>query len=134
MRGLSFSKAEIKFLQLNELCRIATCDNNIPYVTPVSYIFEKGKFYFATDYNTRKYANLIANNKISLVVDTIENNKERAVVIRGTTIIIYNDRKFEDLYKMFYDKFDSVRIDPWWKQRKGPIIEVIPTTKTSWGV
>jgi hypothetical protein len=67
------------------------------------------------------------------VVDTTENNKERAVVIRGTTTIIH-DGRFEDLYKMFYDKFDWVRVDPWWKQREGPIIEVIPKTKTSWGV
>jgi len=36
--------------------------------------------------------------------------------------------------KMFYDKFDWVRVDPWWKQREGPIIEVIPKTKTSWDV
>jgi nitroimidazol reductase NimA-like FMN-containing flavoprotein (pyridoxamine 5'-phosphate oxidase superfamily) len=135
MKGLSFRKDEVKFLQSNEICRIATSHNNVPYVTPVSYIFENGKFYFATDYKTRKYANLIKNNKISLVVDTIENNKERAVVIQGITGIIHPDgRKFEDLYKTFYDKFESVRIDVWWEERKGPIIEVIPKTKTSWGV
>ena len=134
MKGLSFRKNEVKFLQSNENCRIATCDNNVPYITPVSYIFEKGKFYFPTDYKTRKYTNLKKNNKIALVVDTSENNKERAVVIRGTTTIIHDGRKFEDLYKMFYDKFDWVRVDPWWKQREGPIIEVIPKTKTSWGV
>jgi nitroimidazol reductase NimA-like FMN-containing flavoprotein (pyridoxamine 5'-phosphate oxidase superfamily) len=134
MKRLSFRKDEVKFLKSYETCRIATCDNNVPYVTPVSYIFEKGKFYFATDYKTRKYANLKKNNKISLVVDTTENNKDRAVVIRGITTIIHDGRKFEELYRMFYDKFDSVRIDPWRKQRKGPIIEMIPKTKTSWGV
>jgi nitroimidazol reductase NimA-like FMN-containing flavoprotein (pyridoxamine 5'-phosphate oxidase superfamily) len=131
---LSFGKDEVKFLQSNEICIIATSDNNIPYATPVSYIFKNGRFYFATDCKTRKYTNLKKNNRVALVVETTENNKERAVVIRGITRIIYDDREFEELYKMFYDKFDSVRIDPWWEQRKGPIIEVIPKTKTSWGV
>lgn len=134
MRGLSFMKGEVKFIQSNEICKIATCDNNVPHVTPVSYIFERGKFYFPTNYKTRKYANLKKNNKISLVVDTTENNKERTVVILGTTTIIHDGKKFEKLYKMFYNKFDWARIDPWWKQRKGPIIEVIPKTMASWGV
>lgn len=131
---MSFRKGEIEFLRSNEICRIATCDSNVPHVTPVSYIFERGKFYFPTNYKTRKYANLKKNKKISLVVDTTENNKERAVVILGTTIIIHNGKKFEELYRMFYDKFDWARIDPWWKQRKGSIIEVIPKTKVSWGI
>ena len=134
MNGIIFSKGEIKFLRSNEICRIATCDSNVPHVPPVSYIFERGKFYFPTNYKTRKYANLKKNKKISLLVDTTENNKERAVLIQGITRIIHPDgRKFEDLYKMFYDKFYSVRIDPWWEERKGPIIEVIPKTKTTWG-
>lgn len=131
---MSFRKGEIEFLRSNEICRIATCDSNVPHVTPVSYIFERGKFYFPTNYKTRKYANLKKNKKISLVVDTTENNKERAVVILGTTIIIHNGKKFEELYRMFYDKFDWARIDPWWKQSKGAIIEVIPKTKVSWGI
>lgn len=134
MKGLSFGKGEVKFLQSNEICIIATCDNNIPFATPVSYIFKNGKFYFATDYKTRKYANLKKNNRVALVVDITENKKEMAVVIRGITRIICNGREFEELYKVFYGKFDSVRIDSWWKQRKGPIIEVIPKTKASWGV
>jgi nitroimidazol reductase NimA-like FMN-containing flavoprotein (pyridoxamine 5'-phosphate oxidase superfamily) len=134
MRGMSFRKCEIEFLRSNEICRIATCDRNVPHVIPVSYIFERGKFYFPTNYKTRKYANLKKNNEISLVVDTTENNKDRAVVILGTTTINHFGKKFEELYRMFYDKFDWVRIDPWWKQRKGVIIEVIPKTKASWGI
>lgn len=68
------------------------------------------------------------------MVDTTENNKEKAVVILGTTTIIHDGKKFEELYKIFYDKFDWARIDPWWKQRKAAIIEVIPKTKASWGI
>jgi nitroimidazol reductase NimA-like FMN-containing flavoprotein (pyridoxamine 5'-phosphate oxidase superfamily) len=133
MKGVTFRKDEIKYLRSNEICRIATCNNNLPHVTPVSYIFDKGKFYFDTDYNTLKYANLNKNNRISLVVDTTENNKNKAVVTRGITTFIHKGRKFQNLYDMFYDKFYWVKKDPW-KEGDAPFIEVIPKTKVSWGL
>lgn len=133
MNGVIFSKGEIKFLRSNEICRIATCNNNLPHVTPVSYIFDMGKFYFARDYNTLKYANLDKNNRISLVVDTTENNKNKAVVTRGITTFIHKGRKFQNLYDMFHNKFDWVKNDPW-KEGDAPFIEVIPKTKVSWGL
>ena len=133
MNGVIFSKGEIKFLRSNEICRIATCNNNLPHVTPVSYIFDMGKFYFATDYNTLKYDNLNKNNRISLVVDTTENNKNKTVVTRGITTFIHKGRKFQNLYDMFHNKFDWVKNDPW-KEGDAPFIEVIPKTKVSWGL
>src|ERR671911_306339 len=133
MKRVTFRKDEIKYLRSNEICRIATCNNNVPHVTPVSYIFNEGKFYFATDYNTLKYANLNKNNRISLVVDTTENNKNKAVVTRGITRFIHKGRKFQSLYHVFYDKFEWVKKDPW-KEGDAPFIEVIPKTKVSWGL
>lgn len=132
MNEVTFTEVEIKFLCSNEICRIATCSNDLPHVTPVSYIFDKGKFYFATDYNTLKYNNLKKNNRISLVVDTSENNRNTAVVIRGTTSFIHKGRKFEILFNRFREKFDWVKKDPW-KQGEAPFIEVISNTKVSWG-
>jgi uncharacterized protein len=133
MKCVSFSRREIQFLRSNEICRVATCNNNLPHVTPVSYIFDDGKFYFATDYNTQKYANLKKNNRISLVVDTMENNKNRAIVTRGITEFIHKGKKFENLYDLFYNKFDWVRDDPW-KQGEAPFVVVNPKTKVSWGI
>jgi len=53
-----FTQKEIEFLQNNEACRIATSHDNIPHVTLVTYYFEDGFFYLATDYDTKKYSNL----------------------------------------------------------------------------
>ncbi|MEM4220644.1 MAG: pyridoxamine 5'-phosphate oxidase family protein, partial [Candidatus Caldarchaeum sp.] len=62
------SDAELKFVQSNELCRLATSDeHNQPHVVPVAYIFTDNKFYIATDYGTKKLANIKKNNKVSLV-------------------------------------------------------------------
>ena len=133
MKGVFFSEREIQFLYSNEICRVATCYNNLPHVTPVSYIFDNGKFYFATDYDTLKYANLKKNNRISLVVDTSENNYNRAIVTRGITKFIHKGKKFENLYDLFYDRFDWVRNDPW-EQGEAPFVVVVLKTKVSWGI
>lgn len=133
MNGVSFSRSEIQFLQSNEICRVATCNNNLPHVTPVSYIFDEGKFYFATDYNTQKYANLKKNNRISLVVDTTENNNNRAIVTRGITEFVHKGKKFENLYDLFYNRFGWVRDSPW-KHGEAPFVVVSPKTKVSWGI
>jgi nitroimidazol reductase NimA-like FMN-containing flavoprotein (pyridoxamine 5'-phosphate oxidase superfamily) len=54
--NIKFSDKEIQFLLNNEVCRVATVSpGNIPRVVPVSYIFTDNLFFFATDYNTRKY-------------------------------------------------------------------------------
>ena len=132
MNEVTFTDAEIKFLCTNEICRIATSSNDQPHVTPVSYVFDEGEFYFATDYNTLKYNNLKKNNRISLVVDTTENNRNTAIVIRGTTTFIHKGGKFEILYNIFREKFDWVKKDPW-KQGEAPFIKVILKNKTSWG-
>lgn len=133
MKVVSFSRNEIQFLRSNEICRVATCKNNLPHVTPVSYIFNDGKFYFATDYNSVKYANLKKNNRISLVVDTVENNKNSAIVTNGITIFIHRGKKFENLYDLFYSRFEWVREDSW-KQGEAPFVMVIPKSKVSWGI
>lgn len=133
MKAVSFSRNEIQFLRSNEICRVATCKNNLPHVTPVSYIFNDGKFYFATDYNTVKYANLKKNNRISLVVDTVQNNKNIAIVTMGIAKIIHRGKKFENLYDLFYDRFEWVREEPW-KQGDAPFVMVIPKSKVSWGI
>ena len=133
MKGVFYSRREIQFLNSNVICRVGTCYNNLPHVTPVSYIFDDGKFYFATDYDTLKYANLKKNNRISLVVDTSENNNNRAIVTRGITKFIHKGKKFENLYDLFYDRFDWVRNDPW-EQGEAPFVLVVPKTKVSWGI
>lgn len=132
MKAVSFSRNEIQFLRSNEICRVATCKNNLPHVTPVSYIFNDGKFYFATDYNTVKYANLKKNNRISLVVDTVQNNNI-AIVTMGIAKFIHRGKKFENLYDLFHDRFEWVREDPW-KQGEAPFVMVIPKSKVSWGI
>jgi nitroimidazol reductase NimA-like FMN-containing flavoprotein (pyridoxamine 5'-phosphate oxidase superfamily) len=131
---IKFSDNEIKFLLANEGCRIATISpDNTPHITPVSYIFEDGFFYFATDYNTRKYKNLKTNPNVALVVDIYSSVNNRAVIVQGKVTIIEQGKEFQKLYDNFNTRFEWVRIDPW-NEGQAPFIRVNPYKKISWGL
>lgn len=133
-KEVKFSKKEEKFLLENEVGRVATSHNDIPHITPVSYIYENNWFFIATDYDTRKYKNLKANKNIALAVDIYNSSVEnKAVVIQGTVDIIERGEEFKKLYQKFDKKFEWVRNDPW-KEGEAPFIKVTPFSKISWGL
>lgn len=129
-----FNKKEEKFLLENEVCRLSTSHNDIPHITPVTYIYEKNFLFFATDYETRKYKNIKLNNKIAVAIDTYSSSVEnKAVIIQGIAAIIEGGREFRDLYRKFNKKFEWVRKDPW-KEGEAPFIKIRVTNKLSWGL
>jgi nitroimidazol reductase NimA-like FMN-containing flavoprotein (pyridoxamine 5'-phosphate oxidase superfamily) len=130
---VKFSSKEFKFLEENEGCRVATCAQEIPHIAPVSYYFEDGFFYFATDYDTKKYRNLKKNNKIAISVDIYTPGRHRAVIVQGSIQFIEKGPQFKRLYDIFYKKFAWVRADPW-KENEAPFVKIIPRTKVSWGL
>jgi nitroimidazol reductase NimA-like FMN-containing flavoprotein (pyridoxamine 5'-phosphate oxidase superfamily) len=130
---VSFSESEFDFLTTNEACRIATCHDGIPHVVPVSYIFEDGSFFIATDYETRKYENIKHNKAAALVVDVYSSVGNSAVCIQGTAETIESGEEFSRLYEKFHDRFEWVRRDPW-KEGEAPFVKITPTSKVSWGL
>jgi uncharacterized protein len=130
---VTFSQTERDFLNDNEACRIATCHHGIPHVVPVSYIFERGAFFIATDYETRKYENLKHNKSAALVVDIYSSVGNRAVCVQGTAEIIERGEEFARLYRIFQDRFEWVRRDAW-NEGEAPFVKIMPTNKVSWGL
>lgn len=128
-----FSQAESDFLGRNEACRLATCHDGIPHVVPVSYIFEHGSFFIATDYETRKYENIKHNKLVALVVDIYSSVDNTAVCVQGTAEIIERGEEFSRLYRIFHDRFEWVRRDSW-DEGEAPFVKVTPTNKVSWGL
>jgi len=129
-----FSVNELKFIVDNEICRIATSKNNIPHVVPVCYIYKKNNIIFATDYNTKKYNNLITNNRISVIIDVFDKkNGNKGIYITGIAFILEKGKEFKELYELFYDKFDWVKRDPW-KEGEAPFIKIQIIKKVSWGL
>ncbi|HEX2106527.1 MAG TPA: pyridoxamine 5'-phosphate oxidase family protein [Nitrososphaera sp.] len=133
MATISFTKSEIDFLSRNEACRIATCNNGIPHVVPVSYIFENGSFLIATDYETKKYENIKRNKVAALVVDIYSSVGNSALCVQGIAETIESGQEFSRLYKIFHDRFEWVRRDPW-TEGEAPFVKITPTNKVSWGL
>jgi len=130
---VNFSRAERDFLSSNEACRIATCHDGIPHVVPVSYVFEHGSFFIATDYETKNYDNIKHNKRAALVIDIYSSVGNSAVCMQGTAEIIEKGKEFARLYKIFHDRFEWVRRDPW-EEGEAPFLKVTPANKVSWGL
>jgi uncharacterized protein len=130
---VTFTKAERDFLISNEACRIATCRDNVPHVVPVSYVFEDGAFYIATDYETKKYENIKENDRVALAVDVYSSVGNKAVCVQGSARVIEKGSEFARLYKIFEKRFEWVRRDPW-EEGEAPFLKVTPTRKVSWGL
>ena len=130
---IKFTIKESQFLTENEGCRIATCAKDVPHIAPVTYYFEDDFFYFATDYDTKKYANLKKNDKIAISVDIYLPGKHKAVVVQGSTTFIEKGPQFRKLYEIFYKRFAWVRENPW-KEEEAPFVKITPKTKISWGL
>jgi uncharacterized protein len=130
---VQFAEAERRFLKDHEVCRVATSSNDNPHITPVNFVFDDGYFYFATDYDTKKYRNLAKNKKAALVVDVYKSSTDnRAVIIQGVVELVERGQEFQKLYDIFYEKFDWVREEPW-KEGEAPFVKVKPLHKVSWG-
>ena len=130
---IEFTQKEIDFLEKNEACRIATSYKDVPHVTPVTYYFENGFFYIATDYNTKKYFNLKKNKNTAIVVDVYLAGKHKAIVIQGIAEFIERGLEFKRLYDIFYKKFYWVKETPW-KEGEAPFVKITPQKKISWGL
>jgi hypothetical protein len=86
LRMGQFAEMELKLILDNEICRIANATNNIPHVIPVCYIYKNNKIFFSTDYNTKKYKNLVKNKIIFLVIDQYDKLNGN----KGITLALYN--------------------------------------------
>jgi nitroimidazol reductase NimA-like FMN-containing flavoprotein (pyridoxamine 5'-phosphate oxidase superfamily) len=130
---VKFSKAEERFLNRNELGRLATLSQDgMPHVVPVCYIYHAGNLLIAIDYETKKYQNLLANKKVAFVVD-VYRPRMYGVLIQGKAKIVEAGPEFQEAYRLFHKKFSWVRADPW-KEGEAPFIIIEPNKKTSWNL
>ncbi len=129
---VKFSKKEIQFLEQNELCRFATASKKgEPHIVPVSYVFHEGFPYIVTDYGTKKLKNLKQNPHAAILVDTA--GTQKLLLISGSVAIIEKGEEYRNLYKIFHEKLDWVKRDPW-KEGEAPVVRINPTFKAGWGL
>ncbi len=108
---MRFTSKETAFLKRNEVCRLATVSRDaMPHVVPVCYLFHEGHFYIVTDYETKKYKNVLENPKVALVVDVYKPHK--AVTIESKAEILERGEEFKRISELFYKKSASSNQPP----------------------
>ena len=64
------SHAEVEELLSNALVgRLGTCSDNIPYITPVNYVYDNYKIYFHSAHEGRKIENIRHNQQVCFEID-----------------------------------------------------------------
>ena len=74
----------------NDLCVLATVSEGKPHCSLMSYVSEEegDEIYLISHKQTKKYANLMANPTVSLLIDTREEEKgQRRIDIKALTVI-----------------------------------------------
>lgn len=77
-----------EIIRTNNLAVLATCAENQPHCSLMAYIFleEQGLIYMMTQKDSRKFRNISANPRVSLMVDTRLDNPEKRTSIKALTI------------------------------------------------
>ncbi|MEM0482361.1 MAG: pyridoxamine 5'-phosphate oxidase family protein [Nitrososphaerota archaeon] len=129
---MRFRESEVRFLERNELCRLATLDGDgSPHLVPVCYIFRDGFFYIVSDLDTAKVRNIRRDRRVAVLVDQYQPN--RAILVRGEAEILTQGEEFKTVSDAFFKKFAWARRDPW-DEGEVALIRVKPVKKISWGL
>lgn len=61
-----------KVLEAQDMCVLATVDGDVPHCSLMAYVTDEKcrRVYMVTHRNTKKYANLLANPAVCLLIDT----------------------------------------------------------------
>ncbi|MFQ5714014.1 MAG: pyridoxamine 5'-phosphate oxidase family protein [Candidatus Scalinduaceae bacterium] len=78
--------------------RLGTCLDSIPYITPVNFVYDKGKIFFHSAPDGRKITNIMSNPKVCFEIDDAKSIIPRQSPCASTTeyksVIIFGDIKF----------------------------------------
>lgn len=128
---IMFSQKEVEYLKSQRLARISTVspDDLQPDVSPVGFDFD-GEYFYVSGIDlpkTRKYKNVLKNEKVALVIDDLETVNPwapRAVRIYGIADIVTRRGGYMD---RAHSSSSSSSPPP-------SYIRIRPLKKWSWGV
>ena len=135
----------LKFLSRNYVGRLATCSlEAIPHVSPIYFACNRTSVFFATEKTTRKFRDILHNNRVSLVVDQFDaewfhdkrTNRtiEKAVVVNGKASIFSAGKTYLHMYHSLRNKYPDYRDEKSWVLGELPIIRISIDKVVSWGL
>lgn len=107
----------IEVLRTQDMCVLATVSGSAPHCSLMAYITDENcrKIYMITHKETKKYANLIANPSVSLLVDTrlsnkgIPREKVQALNANGVFALVENPAEIAVLRDRFIQTHPHLR-------------------------
>lgn len=124
------------FLERQPFAMLATHnpDGSI-HVVPLSYLFEDGRFFFATSSSSRKARNLAARPEATVTVD--DRNTLEWVSATGTAELIRGQRSREInawLYRRSWSEAGLETVGPLLEQTEDVTIAVTPRRWSAWDI
>jgi len=98
----------IELIRLERLCVLATAGDGLPHCSLMSYAASEDcrRLYLASSRNTRKYRNLLANPRVSVLIDSRQTGAAAglgavmALTIRGSIVMSLADAERKEAEKL----------------------------------
>jgi nitroimidazol reductase NimA-like FMN-containing flavoprotein (pyridoxamine 5'-phosphate oxidase superfamily) len=137
MINVRLSKAVVKFLTGERVCRVATIgEGGIPHLVPVCHVVADGKIYFGTGSDSRKVRHLAANPRLALLVDLYAEDWSvlKGVTVEGTSRLIRRRAEFRKIRTLLYQKYPQYPDEAGLDETEDAIVEVTPVRVAAWNV
>jgi nitroimidazol reductase NimA-like FMN-containing flavoprotein (pyridoxamine 5'-phosphate oxidase superfamily) len=134
---MKLKKAEMEFVGLARVCRLATFDGaSRPHCVPVCPVFSGKLIYFASEKNAKKVKNLQRDAGVALSFDDYSEawSGLRGVMVQGKGKIIQNAPLFRKVRRLLYVKYPQYEKESPIGERDSAIVEVTPEHAFSWGL
>lgn len=103
-----------KMILENKICVMATVANGVPHCSLMSYAaeYDGHEIYMATLKDTKKYRNLIATPKVSMLIDTRNasaSGKTRALTVTGDFQAIDDEKRINEIREKLIRKHPDLK-------------------------
>jgi len=104
----------LKIITENKVCALATVSDGVPHCSLMSYTTNDDcrEFYMATLEDTKKYRNLVANPRVSLLIDTRDSEakgRTRALTVTGIFRNAGNEAKAAEIREALIRKHPELK-------------------------
>ena len=103
----NFSQKELKFLERQQVGRLATISKNrVPHVTPLCYASDEERIFLSTGYDSKKARNMKANPRVAFVVDEFNSWEDyRGMMVSGNAEFVVRGKLHQIGRDLIYKKY-----------------------------
>ncbi len=132
----NFSQKELKFLERQQVGRLATISKNqIPHVTPLCYASDEERIFLSTGYDSKKARNMKANPRVAFVVDEFNSWEDyRGMMVRGNAEFVLRGKLHQIGRDLIYKKYPKWEESYPIQEGSEHVLVITPTKVVSWNL